>query len=268
MGRSVASRCSTVGIASATLALLAAPVLALETAEEIEACMDANLPDDSSIQEIRLTTYDRVGDTTEMRAKMYWAKDDDALSKVFMDFDAPPDLRGAGLLMLEKKSRNDIFMYLPELKRVKRVSSAMMNGSMFGTDFSYEEFERLQGMSDDARTERGDDTEVAARAVYVLDQFPTAETDSDYERVRSFVDRETCVLLQVDFFLPGDKLKKRMEADFSKVTQETSGFLAREMTMHDVVERTKTTLEIDSIEIGAKIPRKMFSQANLARTGR
>jgi hypothetical protein len=255
-------------IATASAVLLAAPALALETAEEIEACLDANLPDDSSIQEVRLTTYDRVGDTTEMRTKMYWVKGDDALSKVFMQFDAPPDLRGAGLLMLEKESRNDIFMYLPELEKVKRVSSQMMKGSMFGTDFSYEEFERLQGMSDDARTERVEDAEVVGRAVYVLDQFPKAETKSDYERVRSFIDRETCVLLQVDFFGPGDRLKKRMEADFSKVTQEASGPLAREMTMHSVLERTKTTLVVESIEIGAKIPRKMFSQSQLARSGR
>jgi hypothetical protein len=248
--------------------LCALPALAAKTVAEIQACMDANLPDESSIQTIRLTAYDRVGDSTELRAKLYWTKGEDARSKLFMEFDSPADLRGAALLMLEKASRSDIFMYLPELQKVKRVSTHMMRGSMFGTDFSYEEFEQLQGMADDSQTERAPDTEVRGRAAYVLDQRPEPDADSDYERIRSFVDRETCVLLQVEFYAAAGELEKRMGEDFSTVTQETSGYFARKLTMHSLLERTHTTLIVDSLELDVKIPRKRFSQAQLSRSGR
>ena len=53
----------------------------------------------------------------------------------------PADLEGAGLLLLEKSDRTDMFIYLPDLKKVKRVTSHMLSGSLFGSDFSYEDFE-------------------------------------------------------------------------------------------------------------------------------
>lgn len=243
---------------------LAAP----KTVEEIEACMEANMPGDSSIQEITMTTFDRVGDTTTMRSKIFWQKGKGDRSKVLMRFDDPVDLRGSAILVLEKKGRNDMFMYVPELQKVRRITSHMMSGSMFGTDFSYEEFERLQGMGDNATSERGPDQEVAGRPVWTLDQVPAEDAGSDYEKIRSLVDQETCVAVQIEFFGKGDEVAKRMEAPFDKVTKEGKGHVPREITMNDSVEGTKTTLVVNEIEVDADIPARMFSQSQLERGSR
>ena len=58
-----------------------------------------------------------------------------------------------GVLLLEKKDRMpDQFMYLPELRKVRRVTKRSVAGSMFGTDFSYEDFERFQARMDKLST--------------------------------------------------------------------------------------------------------------------
>ena len=239
-----------------------------KTAADIETCMQENFPSDSSIQSIVMVSNDRVGNANEMRSKIFWQKGDEDQSKVLMLFDDPPDLRGAALLMLEKPSRSDMFMYLPELGKTRRVTSHMMSSSMFGTDFSYEQFERMQGMADDATSERQPDADVEGRPVYVIANVPGPESDSEFDRVVSYVDRETCVMLKVEFFEKGDELTKVMTSPFGTVTQEPSGWVPRQINMKNLIEGTDTTIEVTEIETGAEIPRKYFSQSKLSSLGR
>ncbi len=246
----------------------AAARAAPETAAEITQCMRDNFPGDASVQTIALEVKDRVGNRRELDAKVYWERDPGGLSRVLIRFDDPPDLRGSSLLLLEKPERNDMFMYLPELGRVRRVTSHMISGSMFGTDFSYEDFERLQGLAEDADALRKPDAEIGGRAAYVLEARPRREERSQYESVTSFIDRETCVPLEIRMYEKGPRLRKTVSIDFSKVTQEKSGWVPRALSIREEIERTETALRVDAIELGVDLPDKLFSQSQLERGGR
>ncbi len=247
---------------------VAAAAAELQTAEQIEACHKNSFPDDSSVQTISMNAKDRIGEVTISKAKIHWKKFDDGLSRVMMRFFSPPDLRGAGLLMVEKKARNDMFIYLPELGRVKRITSRMTSSSMFGTDFSYEEFERMQGIAESAPVTRGEDAAVDARPVYVIEARPTSESDSAYERIVSFIDKETCVLLRSDFYERGDRARKLLTAKTSTLSREGDFWFAREYLMRDLRDETETTMIVEEVEVGKPIPRKMFSERELVSGGR
>jgi outer membrane lipoprotein-sorting protein len=227
----------------------------LQTAEEIDACYRANYPENSSIQTISMNSVDRIGAITTSRATMYWKKFDDGLSKVLMKFTKPAEMRGAGLLMLEKEKRND-----------KRVTKHMTSASMFGTDFSYEEFERLQGIATKAPVTRMEDAAVGERPSYVIEVRPEEE-DSAYERIRTWIDKETCVALRAEFYEHGDKPRKIMTANPSKVTREGGIWMPREILMQDRRDETETTMLVEEVEVGAKVHRKMFSQKELEQAG-
>jgi hypothetical protein len=249
------------------VSLLAAPLAAgaaPESAEEIEQCLRENMPKKSSIQTILLRSTNRVGDVAESRADIHWKLFDDGLSKVLLRFSHPLDMRGAGVLMIEKKERRpDTFMYLPELKSVRRVSSSAASSSLFGTDFSYEDFERLVGMSADAAKERGDDTEVEGRAAYVVSAKVDPDSGSAYEHIVTAVDKQTCVPLRTEFYEPGDALRKRLTADAAKIKQEGALFVPMQLTMHDLRDETQTDIVVEHIDAEAKIHRKMFSAREL-----
>ena len=54
---------------------MAAPArAALQTLDEVQDCMDGNLPDPSSVQVIVMNAHDRIGSVTQTRAKIYWRK--------------------------------------------------------------------------------------------------------------------------------------------------------------------------------------------------
>ena len=238
----------------------------LATAEEIDACYRANYPSSSSVQTISMNAEDRIGAVTTSKATLYWRKFDDGRSKVMMRFFKPAEMRGAGLLMVEKKKRNDMLIYLPSLGRVKRVTKHMNSSSMFGTDFSYEEFERLQGIANDAPSERLADATVEDRPTYVVDVRPV-DGESAYERIRSWVDKETCVALRSEFFERGDRPRKVMTPNPAKVTREGDIWLSREVLMRDLRDETQTVMRVEEVEIGAEVHRKVFSEKELIQSG-
>lgn len=247
------------------LALAAGASAEIRTAEDVEACIAANVPERSSQQTVLFRSTDRVGSVTESRATIYWQKSDKGFNQVMMRFSAPRDLRGAGLLLLEKPGdARDMFMYLPEIAKVRRVTSHMMKGSMFGTDFSYEEFERLQGFDYGWSSELLEDTELDGHAVHVLVSRPAGENDgSAYERIVQYVDGEKCIPLKTEFYEPGDKLRKEALSDRDKIEREESGWLPRNIRIRDLRDETETDLIVEKLEVGKKIPRKMFSQREL-----
>jgi hypothetical protein len=251
----------------AFISLFVAPLTAvasLSTVDEINQCVRDNLPSKSSTQTVVLRSINRVGDVAESSATIFWQQDDAGLSKVLLRFSKPLEMRNSGVLMLEKEGRSpDTFLYLPSTKMVRRVSSRAASSSLFGTDFSYEDFSRLVGMAGESAKERGEDAEVAGRPTYVLSATPRPESGSSYERVVYFVDQETCVPLRIESYEDGGRLRKRLSADVSKLSREGSSWVSLHQTMEDLRDETRTEVVIEAIDTDAKIHRKMFSTREL-----
>ncbi len=116
-------------LASATAALLALPLAAraqepaVDRLAEVSACIERNIPRVSSEQVVEFIAVDRIGGERVSRAKIIAKRFDDGLRRLRMRFSKPTDMRGSALLMIETESgANDMFLYSPELRKVKRVS--------------------------------------------------------------------------------------------------------------------------------------------------
>ena len=60
--------------------------------------------------------------------------------KSLVIFDEPRDVKGTALLNFShKRETDDQWLYLPALKRVKRISSANKSGAFMGSEFAYED---------------------------------------------------------------------------------------------------------------------------------
>jgi hypothetical protein len=240
------------------------------TAQEISQCVQQNFPDDTMKQAVKMVMTDRMGVERLLEAEMFWQKDQQTrLSKVRMDFDNPPELRGAAILVLEKEPKNDMFMFLPELGKTRRITSSMVNGNMMGTDFTYEDFARLQGLLGNMDAERQPDEEYAGRPAYVTTSTPGEDADSEYERIRSVIDQATCIALKVEFFEKGQQEPtKRLTVDPTELQEVTSGWFPTTLRMEDLSGGTSTELVIEELEVGVKIHRKKFTQTDLEKQGR
>ena len=237
-----------------------------KTAAEIHACVEANMPKTTSVQTIALRAKDRVGAVTESKATIYWKKLEDGRSRVLIEFFLPDDLRGASVLMLERKpGERDMFMYLPELRSVKRITSRMISGSIFGTDFSYEDFDMIEDYAKKEQSTRAQDALIDEQPAWVLESRPAAGEIGGYTRILEYIDPKTCVRIKTELFEANDQLRKVVSSDRKTLKQASGLWYAPSLTLRDLVKQTETELAIDKIEVGVNIPEKLFSEANLSK---
>jgi outer membrane lipoprotein-sorting protein len=234
---------------------------------EVTDCMRRNVPARTSVQTLALRARDRIGSERTIRAKVQWKRFEEG-SRVLAVFSEPSDIAGAGILMIGKSGGNETFLYSPSTRKVRRITSQALKGSIYGTDFSYEDFQRLQGVSVKESVERRPDAELEGRAVYVLAARPPARTGSAYELALSWVDRRTCVPLKTEFYEVGGKLRKLLTVAPQRIERDGELWLPRELVMLDLRDDTRTTLTVEAIEVGAAIPDRTFSVAQLERASR
>jgi hypothetical protein len=248
-------------------ALAAQPLSAAgdRAADEVLDCVQRSLPPETVSQMLEFQSTDRAGGGRTIRSSMQWRRSDDGRSKLLLRVKDPPDLKDAGLLLLEQEQRTDMFVYLPDLGRSRRVTSAMVSGSLFGSDFTYEDFTRLQGMALEGTSERLADEVLDGMAVHVIVHHPAEGSGSSYTRVKSFVASQTCVPLRTEMYEEGDRLRKVMKTDPADIHEEKGARVPRRVLLTDLRDKSTTQLVVSEIEVGREIRENVFTIPHLER---
>lgn len=261
--------CSAAAAFACGLALLlglASAAHAQAGAEDVERCLRQNLPGKSSVQNVRFDTRDRMGNSRRIEGRIFWRRgESDAHSKTLVRIEAPPELRGSSYLVIEKPDALDIFVYLPEFQKVRRITPHALAGSLFGTDFSYEDMMRLRHVFERQRAERLGDERVGERAAFVVQLVPPPESGSSYERVKAWVDQTSCVPLRMEFVAKGGSIAKELSSDPATFAQRGKIWVASRFVLRDLHEQTETTLELGEIETDVDLPDRLFSERALAQ---
>lgn len=235
------------------------------TVDSVRDCMKANLPERSIEQDIKLASVDRGGSERRLDARLYWQRDEESRVQANIRVSAPPDLAGSSYLLLEKESRDDLYMYLPATQRSRRIVGSMMAQPVWGTDLSYEDVKRLQGIVDDGQVSRLPDAEVQGRAVFQLKLVPAVEEESPYREMILSVDQETCVVIHGEFFEAGPDPVKRLTADPTKLTREQDRWYPQMIRMVDLRDDSHTTLEVIKVTFDPDLPSRLFSSQSFYR---
>jgi outer membrane lipoprotein-sorting protein len=247
------------------------PCLALAdggvTVDDVERCVARNLPEESGALDFAVQVRDREGGLSDSGAQLLWRRGEDGLSRVVLRLTHPEKTAGTSVLMVERQEEEaELFVYLPAAHKVKRVRKSRLRGSLFGTDFSYEDFERLQGLADVPQLELREDFEVEGRAAWVLEARPEDRKVSEYSRVVTYVDQEYCLPLRMEFVDWKPSLRKVLTTAADRVRREGERFLPQEFVMRDLRDRTETRVAVRSIAIDPGLVEEQFTvQALSAR---
>ncbi|MCB2099963.1 MAG: outer membrane lipoprotein-sorting protein [Rhodobacterales bacterium] len=206
---------------SAALALLAIgialPALAqtpqekgLAIAEEIDR-RDTGFGDQQA--DLKMLLKNAHGETSErvLSQSVLEMPDRDVGDKTLIVFTQPRDIDGTAMLTHTKiLDPDDQWLFLPALKRVKRISSANKSGPFMGSEFAYEDLVSFE-VDKYAYTYLKDEP-CGALTCFVVERRPRYE-NSGYTRQVTWVDQQEYRIWKVDFYDRKDDLLKTLTFD-------------------------------------------------------
>lgn len=145
--------------------------------------------------------------TRQLRSKTLEVSDDG--DKSLMIFESPKDIKGTKALTFSHKfSPDDQWIYLPALKRVKRISSANRSGVFMGSEFTYEDLGSPE-VEKFTYYYLKDETYLK-RATFVVERYPKDE-HSGYSRQVVWVDQQLFIPLKIDYYDKGGQHLKSLQ---------------------------------------------------------
>lgn len=167
----------------------------LEIAAEVDS-RDKGFGD--SISQMTMVLADKHGNSTTRQIRNRTLEVDGEGDKSLVIFDSPGDVRGTAFLSHTKKSGpDDQWLYLPALKRVKRIASSNKAGPFMGSEFSYEDIasqEIEKYTYNYVRDERLGEVDC-----FVVEFFPT-DKKSGYSYQTVWIDKAEYRFQKIEFY--------------------------------------------------------------------
>lgn len=132
----------------------------------------------------------------EMRTEALEVADDG--DKTLIVFDQPRDVAGTALLTFShKRGEDDQWLYLPALKRVKRIASRNKSGPFMGSEFAYEDLSSQEVEKYSYRFLREETLD--GQPMFVIERDPVDE-NSGYTRQVVWLDQAEYRPFKIDFY--------------------------------------------------------------------
>jgi len=147
---------------------------------------------------LRMILRDKNGNQVERKLRSKRLEVEGDGDKVLLVFQAPADIRNTALLSHTHSLRaDDQWLFLPALKRVKRISSKNKSGPFVGSEFAFED---LSSQEVEKYTYKllGTDRCEQFRC-YVLERYPVYE-HSGYSKQILWVETEQFRVYRTDFY--------------------------------------------------------------------
>jgi hypothetical protein len=177
----------------------------------------------------------------KMKMKTLEMNTENSGDKTMIVFDKPAHFRGTGVLVhTHITDPDDIWIFLPSLKRVKRIATNNKSGPFVGSEFAFEDLgpqEFRQFTYKWVRDEPCGDLEC-----FVVEQYPSYE-NSGYTRQLVWYEKELFRQIRIDYFDRKNTLLKTLRIGKFQKYQDKY-WRTHEMEMVNHQSKKKTTLKI------------------------
>ena len=218
--------------------------------------------DDSEV-ELKMVLRNAAGQesTRSLRITTLEKADESVGDKSLVLFDTPRDIEGTALLSHAKiLDPDDQWLYLPALKRVKRISSSNKSGPFVGSEFAFEDFTAIELNKFDY-SYVGEET-CGDLTCDVLERTPRYE-NSGYTKQVSWVDQADFQIRRVEFYdRRGDLLKVLELKDYRNYDGVWRPHL---MSMTNVQTNKQTDLVYGDYSFGVGLDENDFVKGRLSR---
>jgi outer membrane lipoprotein-sorting protein len=175
-------------------------------------------------------------------------------------FDQPADVKGTAMLTYSHGLEpDDQWLYLPALKRVKRISSRNKSGSFMGSEFAFEDMSSFEVKKYTYRFER---EEACGELTCFVSEWVPQYDNSGYTRTVIWHDQQEYRAQKIDFYGRANKLLKTLTLmDYQLFNDRFWRPMKLEMQNHKTGK--STLLIFKSYEFGVGLSERDFDQSAL-----
>lgn len=217
---------------------------------------------EDQIAKLTMTLINSRGNERVREIKQYY-KDFGDNEKKIMFFISPADVRNTSFMNWsydEAGKNDDQWIYLPALKRVRRISSDSSDDYFMGSDFTYDDLGERHPDEDNhelLRAEEKDGVEY-----YVIESIPKEE-DYMYSKTVTRVIKDRWIGEKKEFYDEDGKLLKTLKV---KNYEEIGGYLiVTNVVMHNVQKDHRTEMKFEDIEIDTGVSDNQFTERMMRR---
>ena len=253
-----------VGASLLTTQTMADDTIARAIMEKVDARDEGNTLE----QDMLMILIDKNGNQRTRDLKSY-AKDFGVDNHRTMFFKSPADVKNTAFLTYDYDDGakdDDQWLYLPALKKVKRIPSTDKSSSFMGSDFSY--FDMTDRDLEDYDFKLIKDTEVRGHPAWMIESTPRNQAiidESGYEKTIAIVRKDNHMVVRAINFLTNGKKKY---LDIKQIRLESGIWLVDEMTMTTKKGNQtlhKTILTFSNVTLNGTIDDGVFTTRRLEK---
>jgi len=242
---------------------------ALPSGDELARRINARDEGRQASRRLVMELVDKRGDVRVRETRSYRKYFGDEKRSVLF-YDSPKNLKDTAFLTFdhpEPDRDDDQWLYLPALRKTRRISGADRGGAFLGTDFSYEDIkkETKVGIEDYTRRTLRRET-LDGRDCFVLEHVPVSRDvarELGYGRILSWVDPELWLVRKAEYQDEHGEPLKTVRAD---EVREVDGIWTPhrlEATNHQTGHRT--VIRFLDVDYQSELPDDLFSERALER---
>ncbi len=248
--------------------LLSSSLLADAAARAIVDKVDARDDGKSMIQDMTMTLIDKNG-KKRVRSIKTFSKDKGEDEHQIMFFKTPADVKDTSFLTYDYDASgkdDEQWLYLPALKKVKRIPTSDKSSAFMGSDFSY--YDMTNREVDDFTYKILKHVKVRGHDTTMVESVPKSQEtidESGYTKTIGLVREDINMIVRSIGFLKNGKKKY---LDVTKMHEQDGIWVIDEMTMTTKKGKNtvhKTVLNFDNIQVNPEVSDDMFTTRRLEK---
>jgi len=199
---------------------------------------------------------------TRVRKIQQFSKDMGDVEKSIMFFESPADVKNTSFMnwSYDDDTADDQWIYLPALKKVKRISSDSKSDYFMGSDFTYDDLGDRK-VSADNHTLLREET-INEKVCYVVESTSKDE-DYMYSKTITWIDKATFIGVQKEFYDEDEELLKILT--INKVEEIAGFYVITNSEMKNIQKNHSTTMILNEVKVNSGISASMFSERMMMR---
>lgn len=216
---------------------------------------------DDQTSDLTMTLINKSGNQ-RVRIIKQFTKDLGEIEKSIMFFLSPADVKNTSFMSwsYDSDQSDDQWIYLPALKKTKRISSDSKSDYFMGSDFTYDDLGDRK-LEDDTHKLLREET-MDGKVCFVVESVSKDE-DYMYSKTITWIMKDNFIGYKKEFYDEDEELLKVLTI---KKYEEISGFwIITNSEMKNVQKNHKTTMVLGDVQINTGISASKFTERIMMR---